>query len=478
MEEDRRPEYYEDEIDLMEILSVLWRRKWLIVSIVAIAMVSAVGWSLFNAHDCTEALIQLNFSGIEKHKYPDGGQFDMHDIISPEILVKAANVIEDKTHREMFTNKSRGFVFIDPFIPIEVREKTQEAEKEKKTYIYLPNQFYLRFIQPVSGGVFSPEERKQVLLYVIKTYKNRFVEQYVKQKLLAVDSLKNPLSTRDYTDTVSTLNSNIQEYSGFLEDRIKEAGYYRSVKTGKSFVDIKESLKTLKSIDLKEVNSIITISHLTRFRDNLIQKYQYRIKEIEKQRKKKEGEARIAQKLLQDVWQRGEKGVSLNMQAQKGTSPFVMMDSSILEKLSEKEYISFLLKRILEADVTAKNLEVDKFDLEERLAAIKDTNTQDENSDANAKYIEQRLEEIRSNIIRLARDANELNTEYLQNKYSDVVQILKYPYSFISYDKNPRKVAGLSFIVSLILAIFIAFFVEYISNARGKMKGERLGIKD
>ena len=77
--EDR--EYYDDEVDLGEIISALSRRKWLILGIVGISLVLAIGWGILGSRDLTEALIQLNFSGMEKHKYPDGSQFDMYDIM-------------------------------------------------------------------------------------------------------------------------------------------------------------------------------------------------------------------------------------------------------------------------------------------------------------------------------------------------------------------------------------------------------------
>ncbi len=472
MEENEKPEYYEDEIDLMEILSVLWRRKWLIAGICVIAVILTTGWSISNAHSKTATLIQLNFSGIEKHENPDGSQFDMHDIIRPEVLTNAATVIEDKELREIFMNKPRGFVSIDPFIPAEIKEKMATMERENKTYIYLPTQFYLNFTQSHPKGAFSPEERGEILLSVISTYKDKFVEQYVKQPLLAISPLDKSLSNHDYLDTIGILNSSLGNYVAFLEDRIKKAGYYRSPKTGKSFIDIKESLETIKDIDLKEIDSIVTISHLTKYRDNLIQKYQYDINEIEKQRRKKDAEARIAQKLLQDAWQRREKEIPLSTQKGTGSPSSMLLDSFIIEKLSEKEYVSFLLKRALEADVAAKNLGVDKEYLEETLAAIKKTSAQSEDPGVHIKYVEKSLEKIRDQIVTLTNNTNDLNIEYLQNKYSNAIQILQSPYSYIDYSKNPRLLVVLSLIAGLILAIFIAFFLEWLTNARSRRDQE------
>ncbi len=461
--EDR--EYYDDEIDLGEIISALSRRKWLILGIVSVSLILAIGWSILGSRDCTEALIQLNFSGMEKHKYPDGSQFDMYDIIAPDIMVRAASSITDTEHRKVFTAKPRNFVFIDPFIPFEVREKMKAMEREHKTYIYLPNQFYLRFIQHRQGGVFSPEERKQVLLGIIDAYRDDFMDQFVNQPLLDVNFLKDFVTGHDYGDVYNAMDDCVDTYISFLDARIKKAGHYRSPTTNESFVDIRASLEALKDTDLKEVGSIITISHLTRNRENLIKQYQYRLKEIRKEKEKKEQEAGVARQLLQEVWQKSSRNMSIASGTRAGGNNIsgIMLNSDILEKLSDKEDVALLLKRALDAEVKAKSLGVDEVYLEKDLAAI--TREKPGSKDrAIYNWVDKKLDFIQAKLQSLAKEANDLNQEYLRNKFSSVVQVLEYPRSFVTYPRNPRLVIALSFVLGLMLAIFIALFLEYLSG--------------
>ncbi|HHO75230.1 MAG TPA: hypothetical protein ENN05_02235, partial [Deltaproteobacteria bacterium] len=156
MAEEKQDQYYEDEINLSEVFSVLWKRKLWIAALVVAALVLSYIWAASHARSYTQSLVQLNFSGIDKHTYPDGTPFEMHDLISTNILDVAAEAIEDAEHRKLFLSNPRGFITVDPRIPVEVMEKIKAMEREKQTYDYLPNQFYISFVQP-KAGVFTHE---------------------------------------------------------------------------------------------------------------------------------------------------------------------------------------------------------------------------------------------------------------------------------------------------------------------------------
>ncbi|MBW2662567.1 MAG: hypothetical protein JRD93_11400 [Deltaproteobacteria bacterium] len=73
MENNKMPEYYEDEIDLIDYLRVLWRWKWVIALMVVICAGAAIGITMakYPTQYVTECIVALNFPGIEKHRNPD-----------------------------------------------------------------------------------------------------------------------------------------------------------------------------------------------------------------------------------------------------------------------------------------------------------------------------------------------------------------------------------------------------------------------
>ena len=464
MQAERGTDYYEDEIDLGELLAVLWRRKGLMALIVVIGLLLGAFYSLSDSRNVTTSQIKADFDGIDKHLYPDGSRFDMYDLVAPDILSRAALAIEDEDRRQAFLQKPRGYVTIDAFIPGEVKSEMEARRKKGETYIYLPNQFTLRLSEP-GGGMFDSEEKKGILNGIVSAYEYKFSRDFVQKPLLAVNFPDDLLSRNDYGDVVSILGSQVQSYTGFLEERIKEAGYYRSPRTGQSFVDIKSELEKIRDIDLQELTSVIVTLSMTKQTDMLQKKYQYRIREMEMQSQKKEGEAAIARELLEDVWGKDRSRMYSRSDGEAEAPSMVVMDATVMEKLSQKEYISFLVRTALEASVQANDLGVDKAMIEQQLASLRDR-TSDGSGVVSHEYMEGQLQRLKERITALGHEANRLNAEYLASRYADVIQTLTQPVSHVIYRMNPAKALVLSLVAGLVLAVFLAFVVEYLAGVR------------
>ena len=467
MAEEKQDQYYEDEINLAEMFSVIWKRKlWIIAFVIAAVLLSYI-WAVSNAKSYTQSLVQLNFSGIDKHMYPDETPFEMHDIISTDILSIAANAIEDTEHRQIFLNNPKGFITIDPRVPIEVKEKIKAMEREKQTYNYFPNQFYISFVEQ-EGGIFSHEEKKQVLLAINKSYKDKFLKKYVNQKILSVNITYAGIKGYDYGEVVDIFRSYIDTYIIFLNDMVETAGIYRSAQSGLSFVEILSSLENIKKIDLHEMESFLNISLETRKKDMLIQKYQYTIKSLEKDMQKKQEEASAAKALLEDVWKQEKYQGALTARSDGQVSTQILLDETILEKLSARDYKSVLLQRALDAEVAANSIKIDKLYMEKELAVLSMRKNKKDNSEHHDEFIENKLEGIRKDIVQFGEKANELASEFLMVQYSDISKTLKNPQTFVQYPKNPGMIMVMTLFISLLFGIFMAFIAEFISNARKK----------
>ncbi|MEA2102271.1 MAG: Wzz/FepE/Etk N-terminal domain-containing protein, partial [Thermodesulfobacteriota bacterium] len=261
-------DYYEDEIDLYELMGVLWKKKGLIVFIVAISVICAGVYAYSGSRAITEEMVKLSFSGIDKHLYPDGSAFDMHDLIAPDILEKASKGIEDPEHRQAFMENPRSYCFVKPFIPVEITAEIERMEKEKKTFIYLPTQFHLQFIE-TKDRPFGTQEKDRLLLGIKTAYVDKFKKNFINPKILALALSKDAFSRLDYIDQIDCLDKQVRVYVSFLDDRIEDAGHYRSIDTGDSFVDILNSLNNLMDNELNETTSVIDTLRLTKDRQIL-----------------------------------------------------------------------------------------------------------------------------------------------------------------------------------------------------------------
>lgn len=464
------PSPYEDSgLDLTEVIKIIRNRKRLVAGIVITSVMIAYTFCLVKSKTITEAYINLDFAGMDKHQYPDGSLFEMNDLIAPDILDASVKVIKDPDRFKVLSANPRSYMFVDSFIPVEVQAHAKEMKiLEKKTLNYLPNQFCIKYSQGFNGPL-GNEEQKQVIQSIIFEYRNKFLNGYIKRPLLALDIPEAVIKENDYIDTYEILNSSITNYIGFLDARIHEAGYYRSPRTGQSFVDIKTRLETIRDIDLSGAVSIIYSYSLSKQKGFLLTRTRYRIKEMQKQQEKKEMETSIAQDLLKQVIEKDKRDISSNIQV-PGNQPQITVDSATLQKLSQKEYLSMLIGRALDAGVQADSLKVDKKYLEDYLASLGQDSSNGKIDHPEVKQIvENQLARTRDKIISLAKDANNLNQEYLARKYSHIIKVIIPPFSYTHYPFNPVLIVFMTLIISFVFAVIIAYALEYSSRIRDQI---------
>ncbi|MBW2595590.1 MAG: hypothetical protein JRC93_06385, partial [Deltaproteobacteria bacterium] len=241
----------------------------------------------------------------------------------------------------------------------------------------------------------------------------------------------------------------------FLDSRIAKAGFFRSQKTGDSFIDLKNDLELLDNIKISGIEANIKTLKLTKNKENLINVYRHKIRTIDVERKKKEKEALIAKKLLKDMKQPGRYEPSKGAGREKGETNLIL-DTTFIKDLVKEDSSALLLKTALQAEIRAKNLEVDKEFLEEEIALLREKEKEKEKE--NIAYIQTGLKDIEDKIVVLSKRANDLNREYLGRLINNAIQVVNDPET----SSVRGKIAG---IVALFMFVFLAFFIEYIRNA-------------
>jgi len=463
--EEKNYSSYEDEINLIDYLRVLWKWKIFIILMVilCVGLTASVIMVKYPIKYVTQCTISLNFPGIEKHQNPDGSLFSKEQIITPAILTKATAFLQ-KTKTELSEENIREMIDIETVIPPEIQEKMKAAEKKKETYTFFPNQFSISLTLEQSD-ILSIKERNRILLSIVDEYRKDFEKKYGEEPLVVVKFPANFLANSDYLDAINTFKVRTNNFIKFLDSKIAKAGFFRSQKTGDSFIDVKNDLELLKKIKLSETEAMIKTLKLTKNKDNLINVYRHKIRTIDIERKKKEKEASIARKLLKDMKQSGRYGPSKGIVSKRSDTNLVL-DTTFIKDLVEKDSSALLLKTALQAEIKAKNLEVDKEFLEEEIALLKEKEKEKKKKKENIAHVQAGLNDIQDSIVALSKRANELNIEYLKRIVSGAVQVIKDPETNTERSKSLMKIILLAGVVSLFFAIFLAFFIEYIRKAR------------
>jgi len=275
------PPYYEDEINLIDYIRVLWKWKGLVVAGTLVCAIVAMGITMvrYPANHVTECTISLNFPGIEEHKNPDGTLFNKEQIITPAILTRATAFLQKK---DMVFGDMRGMVGITAVIPPEIQEKIGKAKKGGESYTFYPNQFSLA-ITLEQNDVFSIRERNQILLSIVDEYRKDFEKKYGEEPLVAIEFPANFLANSDYLDVINTFKARTNNFIKFLDSRIAKAGFFRSQETGYSFMDVKNDLELLKNIEISEIEATIKTLKLTKNKENLIAGVDAKKLEIDKE---------------------------------------------------------------------------------------------------------------------------------------------------------------------------------------------------
>jgi len=464
--------YPDDEIELIDYLRVLWKWKVFILLMVILCAGVAMGITLVKypakqITEITECIISLNFPGIENHKNPDDTLFSKEQVITPAILTRATDFLQKD--KSFYEEDIRGMIDIKAVIPFKVQEKMEAAKKEKESYTFYPNQFSLSLVQE-QDGFFSIKEKKQLLLSIVDEYRKDFDKKYGEALLVVIGFPANFIADSDYPDVINTLKVRTNNFIKFLDSKIAKTGFFRSHKTSDSFADIKDNLELLNNIDISKTEATIKTLSLTKNKDNLINLYRHKIRAIDIVRKKKEKEALIAKNLLKDMKLTGRYETSRGELRDIGEANLVL-DTSFIKNLVKEDSSSFLLKTALEAEVNAKNLEVDKEYLEEEIILLKGKEKkkekEKEKEKENIAFVETNLKDIEGKIIALSKRANELNREYLGRIANNAIQISRDPEtsSVRSKSVNVKKIVLLASVVALFMAVFLAFFIEYIKNA-------------
>ncbi|MBW2544316.1 MAG: hypothetical protein JRD43_02350, partial [Deltaproteobacteria bacterium] len=250
----------------------------------------------------------------------------------------------------------------------------------------------------------------------------------------------------------------------FLDSRIAKAGFFRSQKTGDSFIDLKNDLELLDNIKISGIEANIKTLKLTKNKENLINVYRHKIRTIDVERKKKEKEALIAKKLLKDMKQPGRYEPSKGAGREKGETNLIL-DTTFIKDLVKEDSSALLLKTALQAEIRAKNLEVDKEFLEEEIALLREKEKEKEKEKENIAYIQTGLKDIEDKIVVLSKRANDLNREYLGRLINNAIQVVNDPETSSVRGKSIKKIVLLAGIVALFMFVFLAFFIEYIRNA-------------
>ena len=466
---------YEDEIELMDYILVLWKRKWIII--IGTMLFFLVGFTYTYLHNryssdikyVTEKVVQLNFQGIEKHRNPDGSQFEKEQLITPNILSMTSASFSKSDDNSNLVGL-RGMIDINSITPPEVLEKIKVAEEKKETYTFFPNTFSIVLATP--DDTLSKKERNQIIYSILSNYKNEFVRKYGEEPLLLTNFPTDFLIINDHSAIARMLKDKINNNINWVDSKIKSAGFFRSKETGLSFHDIRFEANMIND-NIVQLEKIILTFNLTKSREKLVELLTANIQDIEKLKQKKRARASLARELLGELKAPKAYNISSQTDRQRETSqPSVTFDQSFIADLIKNNAYLFLMKEAMETGTMASDLSIEKQFLENRIVQIKNEGSQKLTTYKTEEHITKELESAIGRIIALSKKANILNREHLTATLHNIIQVISEPQfsKIVKGARSIKKNVVLATVVGFFLTIFLAFFIEYLSKYKSQEK--------
>jgi hypothetical protein len=277
------------EIDIVNVAVNMAKRRKLYAFILAVAVCIGLlaGFvkifiGQIKKEDCyAQAVITLQFDGIEEGLDPNGAAFDINKLKSPSVIQEALDNIGETS----FSAESiRQNINIEGVIPEDAVERITVIKEMSLDNVsnyekildvsYFPSQ-YIVYLNQQKG--MSSSQTKEILNAVLDSYKEYFLDTYANTAVLTVTSNLLDYENYDYQESIDMIDAQIELMQNYVTERMTQAPDFRASSTGLSFGDISTAINTIEEVDLPNISAYVESITLTKDEERLIEYYNYRI---------------------------------------------------------------------------------------------------------------------------------------------------------------------------------------------------------
>ena len=374
-------------------------KRYLLVWIVLAAVLAMLTTSfvfLFSGRIVTSsitALVSFNYSGIESGKAPDGSTFDVNKIKSPNVI---ENALDDVGESSSLSENIRSNISIKGIIPDDALDKISlyqsvysqggsaalDAVNSLLAIGYYPSYYVINFDYATAG--ITIDDGKKILDRILENYQDYFFRTYGYNEALGSSVVAVDYKDYDYPEAVDVFNSTLDSLEQYVQKLSNDdTTNFRSNETGYTFSDLLTTIDTVKSADLDALSSYITINNITNDKEMLLTYYQYRIEEMERERKVSQSELDSVTNSINEyekdtllVFGNGngaENGETTYQQASEKYDELINQKIEIQDSVSRcSQRIEYYKDRISAMNENSGTVKVDSEEVEKELSSLYD----------------------------------------------------------------------------------------------------------
>ncbi len=430
-------EVREDEIDLMDLVKILVRRKITIIAVTAIISLVAIlagGWSYLNGKTAN-VIIGYNYDGVSKGLNPDGTRFNRRDIVDTVIIRRVYNKYPNLSKEGIRLKDLKGAVDITGITPNNISEIAEASLKKGENYIYNPSNFVIDFKLTGNG-----EQDKKILQDIIEEYLLYFQYKY-RGNIVVPKMEEKKILNYDFEDELKIIQSNVERAKEIAKRR-EDKGFV-STETGMSYTDLSRMLSNISDIDIKNISSSLYVNEISKYPNEKKLLLEDKVRELKNKKAKIKERALILSSML-NQYKPSERKMILPTLGETG-----------IKISTEEEYYTKLVKDYETAATKEKILGVDILEAQRRISEVN-------NNKAVIKSIEGKIQVVLDNFNNIAEVMTKMNKEYEDKYFANSVKIIS-PVSLINESKA-KLIVAIGIVLGVLLGIasaFIAEFIEY-----------------
>lgn len=490
--------YQDEEIDLGELFSKVWRRRVFIVGFVIIVSILISGMNALSylqtpATVTYSETIRFNFPSSVQGKYPSGQSFSNNDLVSTAVLKQVYENNNLDKFNIGFSDFAANFSIApyasnSHFIQTKYqsllgnkklsRTEVEELEKQYQNELQAAQANFakLAYVENTHLGL-TPSLIEKILNDVPKAWSEISIRD------LGVLDLKIPgkqfyqpelVEQYEYLQSVQYMRDSADRFDEILQTLQNDeiGGFVRDPETGLVVSDLRARLNSIKEFDLEPIFSVI--ANLGLVKDSL-KATQYLINQIEikqdqiSELKGKEGVIKEAITIYQAIGDKqGLIGAPVDQNSNMGMvqygDGFLSKIVGMVEQQKDTEYRQQLLSKNLELALKRQSLITSREKLKRALNVL---NT---NADAESNVAESYSTEINkinqniTNLIDAYQRILEVRNIQVLGKTSSLYAIASDKISVESNVKSKIKklimITSVTAVLALMLAVFIALVVS------------------
>lgn len=426
--EERKNYNENDEIDLLDLVRMLMRHKGMILLFTVIFMViSVIGGYFHNkSKSVTTAVLTLNYPGRENGKTPDGGLLTSEEIVPIDVL----NSVYQKYKDEIKEKDSKKFIENTELVwmvPSHIQKRIKDAAEKGEKYIYIPTHFAIE----------SKENAKIVNAIALEAV-DQFIKRY--RPYYEIKPLElNP--DYDYSVDYELINDKISVLRTLINDREKKR--FVSNKLGFSFDKILRDLNSLEKIEVQDYYSYYTGYHLSLDAKTREIRYKADIQALNYEKDGLKLKSAIIKKMIDEY--------------KPSENNFVVTGLGELDKkvTQNDEYYGKMIEQYLQLNKEVVEVDVKIKKLENELKVEFNYPTE-----IQKKEMQEKLSIIVKMINNLISETNQLNDEYIRERYSNMISISS-PVVVTTTGKPLYMYLAVGIVLGICFGIFMAFVAEF-----------------